>query len=165
MIEPHHAIAVVISLIAFLWIGVPLLESIPKVREHISRRFILTSVLVCLAVAACIDFSSLETNVRLVIIIGGLASGILMTVLYTLEKLSFTKAFGLRHVKVDLKERVFETDFETKEQKEQKEPKETKEPDSDKSSESEPEEKDDLEGLAKREKDDLEGLAKREHNA
>ena len=129
MIEPHHAIAVVISLIAFLWIGVPLLESIPKVREHISRRFILTSVLVCLAVAACIDFSSLETNVRLVIIIGGLASGILMTVLFTLERMSFTKAFGLKHVKVDLKERIFETDFESK-------PEETKAPDSDKSLES-----------------------------
>ena len=150
MIEPHHAIAVVISLIAFLWIGVPLLESIPKVREHISRRFILTSTLVCLAVAACIDFSSLETNVRMVIIIGGLASGILMTVLYTLEKLSYTKAFGLKHVKVDLKERVFETDFETEEPKETKE---TKAPDSSKSAESKPEQ------------DDLEGLAKREHNA
>lgn len=142
MIEPHHAIAVVISLIAFLWIGVPILESIPKVREHISRRFILTSVLVCLAVAACIDFSSLETNVRMVIIIGGLTSGILMTVLYTLEKLSFTKAFGLKHVKVDLKERVFETDFESKEQKA---------PDSCETHESKPEEQDDLEGLAKRE--------------
>ena len=142
MIEPHHAIAVVISLIAFLWIGVPILEAIPKVREHISRRFILTSVLVCLAVAACIDFSSLETNVRLVIIIGGLASGILMTVLYTLEKLSFTKAFGLKHVKVNLKDRVFETDFETKETKD------TKEPDS---YESKPEEHDDLKGLAERE--------------
>lgn len=139
MIEPHHAIAVVISLIAFLWIGVPLLESIPKVRDHISRRFILTSVLVCLAVAACIDFSSLETNVRMVIIIGGLASGILTTVLYTLEKLSFAKAFGLRHVKVDLKEKIFETDFEPKE------------PDSDKSSESKPEDQDDLKGLAERE--------------
>ena len=124
MIEPHHAIAVVISLIAFLWVGVPLLESIPKVREHISRRFILTSVLVCLAVAACIDFSSLETNVRLAIIIGGIASGILMTVLYTLEKIGYTRAFGLKRVKVDLKEKVFETDFETKE------------PDSDKSTES-----------------------------
>lgn len=142
MIEPHHAIAVVISLIAFLWIGVPLLESIPKVREHISRRFILTSTLVCLAVAACIDFSSLETNVRMVIIIGGLASGILMTVLYTLEKMSFTKAFGLKHVKVDLKERVFETDFELKGQKA---------PDSAKSAESKQEEQDDLKGLAERE--------------
>ena len=148
MIEPHHASAVVISLIAFLWIGVPLLESIPKVREHISRRFILTSVLVCLAVAACIDFSSLETNVRLTIIIGGLASGIMMTVLYTLEKMSYTKAFGLKHVKVDLKERVFETDFETEEPKEQKEP---KEPDSAKSAESKPEEQDDLKGIAERE--------------
>lgn len=145
MIEPHHAIAVVISLIAFLWIGVPLLESIPKVREHISRRFVLTSVLVCLAVAACIDFSSLETNVRLVIIVGGLASGILTTVLYTLEKMSYSKAFGLKHVKLDFKEKVFETDFE------QKETKAPKEPDSDKSSESKPEEQDDLEGLAKRE--------------
>ena len=124
MIEPHHAIAVVISLIAFLWIGVPLLETIPKIREHISRRFILTSILVCLSVAACIDFSSLETNVRTVIIIGGLASGIMMTVLYTLEKMSYTKAFGLKHVRVDFKEKVFETDFE------QKEP---KAPDSDKS--------------------------------
>ena len=161
MIEPHHAIAVVISLIAFLWIGVPLLESIPKVREHISRRFILTSTLVCLAVAACIDFSSLETNVRMVIIIGGLASGILMTVLYTLEKLSFTKAFGLRHVKVDLKERVFETDFEPKapkEQKESKEPKESKAPDSYESHESKQEEQ-------AQEQDDLKGLAEREHNA
>lgn len=145
MIEPHHAIAVVISLIAFLWVGVPLLESVPKVREHISRRFILTSVLVCLAVAACIDFSSLETNVRLAIIIGGIASGILTTVLYTLEKMSFTKAFGLRHVKVDLKEKVFETDFETKETKDQKEP------DSYETNESKPEEQDDLKGLAERE--------------
>ena len=142
MIEPHHAIAVVISLIAFLWVGVPLLESIPKVREHISRRFILTSVLVCLAVAACIDFSSLETNVRLVIIIGGLASGILITVLYTLEKMSYTKAFGLKHVRMDFKEKVFETDFE---------PKEPKAPDSAKSAESKPEEQDDLKGLAERE--------------
>ena len=132
MIEPHHAIVVVISLIAFLWIGVPLLESIPKVREHISRRFILTSVLVCLAVAACIDFTSLETNVRLAIIIGGIASGILMIVLYTLEKVSYTRAFGLRHVKVDLKEKVFETDFETKDDKKS-------------------EEQDDLKGLAERE--------------
>ena len=148
MIEPHHAIAVVISLIAFLWIGVPLLESIPKVREHISRRFILTSVLVCLAVAACIDFSSLETNVRMTIIIGGITSGILMTVLYTLEKMSFTKAFGLRHVKVDLKEKVFETDFEPKETKETKE---TKEPDSYETHESKTEEQDDLKGLAERE--------------
>ena len=150
MIEPHHAIAVVISLIGFLWIGVPLLESIPKVREHISRRFILTSTLVCLAVAACIDFSSLETNVRLAIIIGGIASGILMTVLYTLEKMSYTKAFGLKHVKVDLKEKVFETDFE---QKETKEPKATE---SHESHESKPEEQ---------EQDDLKGLAEREHNA
>ena len=139
MIEPHHAIAVVISLIAFLWIGVPLLESIPKVKEHISRRFIMTSVLVCLSVAACIDFSSLETNVRLVIIIGGLASGIMMTVLYTLEKMNFTKTFGLKHVKVDLKERVLETDFEPKA------------PDSAKSAESKPEVQDDLKGLAERE--------------
>ena len=155
MIEPHHAIAVVISLIAFLWIGVPLLESIPKVREHISRRFILTSTLVCLAVAACIDFSSLETNVRLVIIIGGLASGILMTVLFTLEKMSFAKVFGLKHMKVDLKDRVFETDFEQKEQKEQKEP---EAPDSDKSLELKPE-------VQEQEQDDLKGLAEREHNA
>lgn len=155
MIEPHHAIAVVISLIAFLWIGVPLLESIPKVREHISRRFILTSVLVCLAVAACIDFSSLETNVRLAIIIGGIASGILMTVLYTLEKMSYTKAFGLKHVKVDLKERVFETDFEQKEPKQTKETEEQKEPDSYETHESK----------QTTEPDDLKGLAEREHNA
>ena len=146
MIEPHHAIAVVISLIAFLWVGVPLLESIPKVREHISRRFVLTSVLVCLAVAACIDFSSLETNVRMVVIIGGLASGILMTVLYTLEKMSFTRAFGLKRVKVNLKDRVIETDFEPKAS------------DSCVSQESKPE-------VQEQEQDDLKGLAEREHNA
>lgn len=132
MIEPAVATLVVISLIGFLWIGVPLLESIPKVREHISRRFILTSVLVCLAVAACIDFSSLETNARLAIIIGGFASGILMTVLYTLEKMSYTKAFGLKRVKLNWNEKSFETEFEPKE------------PDSYKTDESKPEEQDNL---------------------
>lgn len=132
MIEPAVATLVVISLIGFLWIGVPLLESIPKVREHISRRFILTSVLVCLAVAACIDFSSLETNARLAIIIGGFASGILMTVLYTLEKMSYTKAFGLKRVKLNWNEKSFETEFEPKE------------PDSYKKHESKPEEQDNL---------------------
>ena len=76
-----------------------------------------------------------------------------MTVLYTLEKMSYTKAFGLRHVKVDLKERVFETDFEPKqkEPKEPKEQKETKAPDSYETHESKPEEQDDLKGLAERE--------------
>ena len=132
MIDPALATIVVISLIGFLWIGVPLLESIPKVREHISRRFILTSVLVCLAVAACIDFSSLETNARLAIIIGGFASGILMTVLYTLEKMSYTKAFGLKRVKLNWQEKSFETEFEPKE------------PDSYKTDESKPEEQDKL---------------------
>lgn len=132
MIDPAFATIVVISLIGFLWIGVPLLESIPKVREHISRRFILTSVLVCLAVAACIDFSSLETNARLAIIIGGFASGILMTVLYTLEKMSYTKAFGLKRVRLNWKEKSFETEFEPKE------------PDSDKTYESKPEEQNNL---------------------
>lgn len=132
MIDPAFATIAVISLIGFLWVGVPLLESIPKVREHISRRFILTSVLVCLAVAACIDFSSLETNARLAIIIGGFASGILMTVLYTLEKMSYTKAFGLKRVKLNWNEKSFETEFEPKE------------PDSYKTHESKPEEQDDL---------------------
>ena len=72
-----------------------------------------------------------------------------MTVLYTLEKMSYTKAFGLKHVRVDFKEKVFETDFE------QKEP---KAPDSDKSLESKPE-------VQEQEQDDLKGLAEREHNA
>lgn len=139
MIEPASATIVTIALIGFLWIGVPLLESIPKVRDHISRRFILTSVLVCLAVAACIDFSSLETNVRLAIIIGGFASGILMTVLYTLEKMSYTKAFGLKRMKLNWNEKSFETEFEPKE------------PDSYKTHES-------------KEQDDLKGLAERENN-
>ena len=75
-----------------------------------------------------------------------------MTVLYTLEKLSFTKAFGVKHVKVDLKDRVIETDFEPKETKE------LKAPDSAKSAESKPE-------VQEQVQDDLKGLAEREHNA
>ena len=133
MIDPASATIVTIILIGFLWIGVPLLESIPKVRDHISRRFILTSVLVCLAVAACIDFSALETNVRFAIIIGGFTSGILMTVLYTIEKMSYTKAFGLKRVKLNWREKSFETEFDPK----QEQPK--------------AEQDDDLKGLAERE--------------
>ena len=74
-INPYTATYISIGLIAFLLIVVPLCERIPWIGECVSRRWVVVAVILTLMVAVVIDFSHLENNIRMAIIVGGFITG------------------------------------------------------------------------------------------
>ena len=105
MISPASATVIILALIGFLLVGVPLLESIPKVGEHISRRYIFVSIAVCLGVGVILNFDKLSDEVRKATVVGSLVLiGIYVTAA-TLEKLLLAHALGLKRLTFDLHKR------------------------------------------------------------
>lgn len=115
MLDPVTASIIIFGLMFFLLVIVPILESIPKIKEGISRRYILAAIYTTLAVACIVNFKDLDNSVRYACIIGGLILNGLVIILFTVEKISFTQLFGLKKIKASLLEKMIEADFETKE--------------------------------------------------
>lgn len=115
MLDPVTASIIIVGLMFFLLVIVPILESIPKIKEGISRRYILAAIYTALAVACIVNFKDLDNSVRYACIIGGLVLNGLVIILFTVEKISFTQLFGLKKIKASLLEKMIEADFETKE--------------------------------------------------
>lgn len=115
MLDPVTASIIIVGLMFFLLVIVPILESIPKIKEGISRRYILAAIYTTLAVACIVNFKDLDNSVRYACIIGGLVLNGLVIILFTVEKISFTQLFGLKKIKASLLEKMIEADFETKE--------------------------------------------------
>lgn len=113
MLDPKTATIIIIGLLIFLLVIVPVLEAIPRIKEGISRRYILASIYTALAVACIVNFKDLDNSVRYACIIGGLVINGLVILLFTAEKISFTRLFGLKRIKASLLEKLFEADFDT----------------------------------------------------
>ena len=113
MLDPKTATIIIIGLLIFLLIVVPVLEAIPRIKEGISRRYILASIYTALAVACIVNFKDLDNSVRYACIIGGLVLNGLVILLFTAEKISFTRLFGLKRIKASLLEKLIEADFDT----------------------------------------------------
>lgn len=112
MISPVSATVILLALIGFLLIGVPLLESIPRVGEHISRRYIFVAIAVCLGVGVILNFDQLSDEVRKCVVVGSLVLiGIYVTAA-TLEKLLLARVLGLKRLTFDLHKRKLDIETE-----------------------------------------------------
>lgn len=118
MLDSDKAIIVVCFILAFLLIAVPVLEAIPKLRDGISRRYILASIYAVLGVACVIDFKELNNDVRYAVIIGSICIIALTIVLFTTEKIAFSKLFGLKKIKASWNEKLLEAEFQDKKEEE-----------------------------------------------
>lgn len=118
MLDSDKAIIVVCFILAFLLIAVPVLEAIPKIRDGISRRYILASIYAVLGVACVIDFKELNNDVRYAVIIGSICIIALTIVLFTTEKIAFSKLFGLKKIKASWNEKLLEAEFQDKKEEE-----------------------------------------------
>ncbi len=118
MLDSDTAIIVVCFILAFLLIAVPVLEAIPKIRDGISRRYILASIYAVLGVACVIDFKELNNDVRYAVIIGSICIIALTIVLFTTEKIAFSKLFGLKKIKASWNEKLLEAEFQDKKEEE-----------------------------------------------
>lgn len=113
MLDPKTATIIIVGLLIFLLVVVPVLEAIPRIKEGISRRYILASIYTALAVACIVNFKDLDNSVRYACIFGGLVLNGLVIILFTAEKISFTRLFGLKRIKASLLEKLIEADFDT----------------------------------------------------
>lgn len=118
MLDSDKAIIVVCFILAFLLIAVPVLEAIPKLRDGISRRYILASIYAVLGVACVIDFKELNNDVRYAVIIGSICIIALTIVLFTTEKIAFSKLFGLKKIRASWNEKSLEAEFQDKKEDE-----------------------------------------------
>ena len=113
-VDAYMATWITIALIAFLLIVVPLLEKIPKLKDCVSRRWVIVTITTTLMVSVVINFKHLNDSVRESIIIGGFVVGIAYILIRSVESLIDKGwSFGVKHIEGDWQNKRIEVEMDT----------------------------------------------------
>ena len=113
-VDAYMATWITIALIAFLLIVVPLLEKIPKLKDCVSRRWVIVTITTTLMVSVVINFKHLNDSVRESIIIGGFVVGIAYILIRSVESLIDKGwTFGVKHIEGDWQNKRIEVEMDT----------------------------------------------------
>ena len=113
-VDAYMATWITIALIAFLLIVVPLLEKIPKLKDCVSRRWVIVTITTTLMVSVVINFKHLNDSVREAIIIGGFVVGIAYIIIRSVESLIDKGwSFGVKHIEGDWQNKRIEVEMNT----------------------------------------------------
>ena len=113
-VDAYMATWITIALIAFLLIVVPLLEKIPKLKDCVSRRWVIVTITTTLMVSVVINFKHLNDSVREAIIIGGFVVGIAYILIRSVESLIDKGwSFGVKHIEGDWQNKRIEVEMDT----------------------------------------------------
>lgn len=113
-VDAYMATWITIALIAFLLIVVPLLEKIPKLKDCVSRRWVIVTITTTLMVSVVINFKHLDDSVRESIIIGGFVVGIAYILIRSVESLIDKGwSFGVKHIEGDWQNKRIEVEMDT----------------------------------------------------
>ena len=113
-VDAYMATWITIALIAFLLIVVPLLEKIPKLKDCVSRRWVIVTITTTLMVSVVINFKHLNDSVREAIIIGGFVVGIAYIIIRSVESLIDKGwSFGVKHIEGDWQNKRIEVEMDT----------------------------------------------------
>lgn len=113
-VDAYMATWITIALIAFLLIVVPLLEKIPKLKDCVSRRWVIVTITTTLMVSVVINFKHLNDSVRESIIIGGFVVGIAYIIIRSVESLIDKGwSFGVKHIEGDWQNKRIEVEMDT----------------------------------------------------
>lgn len=126
-VDAYMATWITIALIAFLLIVVPLLEKIPKLKDCVSRRWVIVTITTTLMVSVVINFKHLNDSVREAIIIGGFVVGIAYILIRSVESLIDKGwTFGVKHIEGDWQNKRIEVEMDTTQHPAEKPEDETK---------------------------------------
>ena len=89
MIEPYSATAIITAFLIIWAIIIPILGTIPKVREIISYRYLTVTVFLACMIGVIINFSGLETSVRMAVIVGTAILSGLYLLIRSFEKAAY----------------------------------------------------------------------------
>ena len=113
-VDAYMATWITIALIAFLLIVVPLLEKIPKLKDCVSRRWVIVTITTTLMISVVINFKHLNDSVRESIIIGGFVVGIAYILIRSVESLIDKGwTFGVKHIEGDWQNKRIEVEMDT----------------------------------------------------
>ena len=70
MIEPYSATTIILAFLLVFGVIVPIIGSIPKIKEIISFRYLIIVCFLACMIGVIINFSELDTSVRMAVIIG-----------------------------------------------------------------------------------------------
>lgn len=91
MIDSYTATIIIISFLVVCGIILPILDKIPVIKNIISLRWTLVVIYSSLCLGVIINFSHLDTSVRLAVIIGGVIISVLFIFVRSLEKAAVNK--------------------------------------------------------------------------
>lgn len=89
MLTPELSACVLLAMFVLLLIIVPILEGSLKFEKFISLRYILTAVVLIMALGCILDFSHLAESSRNIVLGGGIGIVSLFIILRSLEKVKF----------------------------------------------------------------------------
>ena len=113
-VDAYMATWITIALIAFLLVVVPLLEKIPKLKDCVSRRWVIVTITTTLMISVVINFKHLNDSVRESIIIGGFVVGIAYILIRSVESLIDKGwTFGVKHIEGDWQNKRIEVEMDT----------------------------------------------------
>lgn len=95
MVDAYHTTFIVLGLIALLLL-IPAFECIPRLKDHISRRYIITIVILAIFLGAIIDFGHLSDSVRLAVVLVCSVSVLSYLILMSIEKW-MANGWGFNH--------------------------------------------------------------------
>jgi CDP-diglyceride synthetase len=86
MIEPYSATTIIIGFLIIFGILIPIIGNIPKIRNIISYRYLIIVCFLACMLGVIINFSELDTSVRLAVIIGSIILCSVFILVRSLEK-------------------------------------------------------------------------------
>lgn len=103
MLEPFSATFIIIAFLVIWGIVIPVCGGIPKIKEIISLRYLIITVFLACMIGVIINFSGLDTSVRMSVIIGTAILAGVFIVVRSLEKAAFHGWLGKKEIKAEVK--------------------------------------------------------------
>ncbi len=102
MIEPYTATGVIIAFLIIWAIIIPICGAIPKVREVISYRYLVITVFLACMIGVIINFSELDTSVRVTVIVGASILSGMYIILRSWEKAAYNGWLSGRNIEASI---------------------------------------------------------------
>lgn len=101
MIDSYSATTVIVAFLVCFCIVIPILDKIPFIRSFISLRWIVTIAYTGMALGCILNFSHLDTSVRLAVVVGGILLSAIFLLVRSFEKMILLKG-NIPHLRAEL---------------------------------------------------------------
>ena len=89
MIDSYIATYILVGFLVIFGMLLPIIEKLPKIRNVVSLRWTLVVIYSAMCLGVILDFSHLDTSVRLAVIVGGILLSAIFVIVRSVEKFTY----------------------------------------------------------------------------